>query len=87
MDCCDLPKTRVNKDLEMVCPVHCSKCGHDRKYEDHLDFCSLCYPDGPCVMKESVPQIRTEETITVDGEVKEIESSSLMSWLRRKLGR
>jgi len=35
----------------LVCEVHCSKCGHDRKFEDHLDFCSICERDnGPCSM-------------------------------------
>lgn len=33
---------------QLVCPVHCSKCGHDRRYEDHLDFCSQCGPDDAC---------------------------------------
>lgn len=48
-ECCDRPKTRgPNVYDEMVCPVHCSKCGHDRKYEDYLDFCLLCEHGGPC---------------------------------------
>lgn len=55
MKCCDRPKTRgPNISGQMVCPVHCSQCGHDRnKYEDYLGFCSACYPSneeptGPC---------------------------------------
>jgi hypothetical protein len=47
--CCDLPKTRgPNTNGQMVCPVHCSKCGHDRTREDYLDFCSACRPGDPC---------------------------------------
>lgn len=46
---CGLAKTRgPNTSGEMVCPVHCSKCGHDRKFEDYLDFCSECKQTEPC---------------------------------------
>ncbi len=47
--CCNLNKTRgPNTDGKMVCPVHCSKCGHERIYEDYCDFCSRCLVDDPC---------------------------------------
>lgn len=46
---CGLVKTRgPNTAGEMVCPIHCSKCGHDRKFEDHLDYCSECGTGDPC---------------------------------------
>ena len=48
MDCCDRPRTRRNTNGQMVCPVHCSKCGHDRKHEDYLDYCTKCRPGDPC---------------------------------------
>lgn len=50
IDCCNLPKTRgPNTVGEMVCPVHCSKCGHDRKEENHIDICVACVVEGgPC---------------------------------------
>lgn len=49
MTCCDAPKTRgPNTSGEMTCPIHCSKCGHDRKYEDYLDFCFMCKKGDPC---------------------------------------
>jgi hypothetical protein len=47
--CCNLNKTRgPNTDGKMVCPIHCSKCGHNRKYEGSYDFCSLCRIGDPC---------------------------------------
>jgi hypothetical protein len=47
--CCNLNKTRgPNTDGKMVCPVHCSKCGHKRKYEGSYNFCSLCRAGDPC---------------------------------------
>ncbi len=47
--CCDADKTRgPNTSGEMVCPIHCSKCGHERRYEDYLDFCELCDEGDPC---------------------------------------
>ncbi len=33
---------------KMVCPIHCSKCGHNRKFEDYLDFCRVCHVGDPC---------------------------------------
>ncbi len=49
MDCCGAEKTRgPNVYGFLTCPIHCSKCGHDRKYEDHLDFCWECKITGPC---------------------------------------
>jgi hypothetical protein len=47
---CNEPMTRTGSlSGQMVCEVHCSKCGHDRVFEDYLDFCSICDRDGgPC---------------------------------------
>ncbi len=48
-ECCETEKTRgPNTDGKMVCPIHCSKCGHSRIYEDYCDFCSKCLVDDPC---------------------------------------
>ncbi len=50
--CCDVEKTRgPNVSGEMVCPIHCSKCGHERKFEDYFDFCSECQFGDPCYRK------------------------------------
>lgn len=48
-DICKRAKTRgPNTEGKMVCPVHCSRCGHDRNKEDYLDFCNECTPGEPC---------------------------------------
>jgi hypothetical protein len=53
-NCCDRPKTRgPNTHGQMVCPVHCSKCGHDRKHEDYLDYCTECRPGDPCSARKT----------------------------------
>ncbi len=47
--CCNTEKTRgPNDEGKMVCPIHCSKCGHDRKFETYLGFCSTCGVGDPC---------------------------------------
>lgn len=48
-NCCDTEKTRgPNTEGKLVCPIHCSKCGHARQYEDYYDFCSECRAGDPC---------------------------------------
>ncbi len=50
--CCDREKTRgPNVSGKMVCPIHCSKCSHERKFEDYFDFCSECQFGDPCYRK------------------------------------
>lgn len=45
---CGGPSERGPNALnQMVCNVHCSKCKHDRFYEDHNDFCSICTSSAP----------------------------------------
>ncbi len=47
--CCDREKTRGPNVLgDMVCPSHCSRCGHERRAEDYLGFCSECQEGEPC---------------------------------------
>ncbi len=47
--CCNAEKTRgPNNKGKMVCPIHCSKCEHDRKFETYLGFCSTCGVGDSC---------------------------------------
>ena len=47
--CCNGSKVRgPNNEGQMVCPFHCSKCGHGREFEDYLGFCAKCKPGEPC---------------------------------------
>ncbi len=47
--CCDREKTREETSgTSIFGPSHCSRCGHERRAEDYLGFCSECGEDGPC---------------------------------------
>lgn len=64
--CCDRKRIRgPNNAGEMVCPVHCSKCGHERKYETYLGFCNACHAGGACSDRKKSFYIDNEAETTV----------------------
>lgn len=44
----DEPNIPLHTINDMLKSNDCNKCGHDRKFEDYLGFCSECKPGDPC---------------------------------------